>query len=102
MDKKKLKKISREIRSLRAGSANVRRRQLVSVAKKLGRVKDNRGKEPTFISTVFPNLRPITIPSHPGALKRFTVESILDQLEEDVFYQRQVLENTTDISTTNE
>jgi hypothetical protein len=102
MDKKKLKKIRQEIRSLRAGSANVRRRQLISVAKKLGRQKSDRGKEPTFISNVFPNLRPISIPSHPGSMPRYTVENILDQFEDDIFHWQQELDKTHDLTNTDE
>jgi len=33
---------------------------------------------------VFPDLRPLSIPHHSKEVKRFTAESILDQLEMDV------------------
>ena len=100
MNKRKLKKVERDIRSLRAGSGNVHRRQLVSLAKTLGRQKSDRGKEPTYVSTIFPDMRPVTIPSHPGAMPQFTVESILDQLEGyDVVRWQQVLEQDPDRST---
>lgn len=102
MDKKKLKKIIEKIRSLRAGSANVHRRELISVAQKMGRKEFNRGKEPTFISTVFPELRPITIPSHPGSMPIGTVKNILIQFEDDVFRWQQEFDKTKDITTTNE
>lgn len=44
------------------------------------------------MSEPFPDLRPISIPSHPGTLKRFTAASILDQLDEDVFRWEETLE----------
>lgn len=103
MNKKTLKNVERRIRSLHAGSGNVRRRQLVSLAKTLGRKESNRGKEPTYISTVFPDMRPVSIPSHPGALPRFTVESILDQLDgDDVVRWQQALEHNPHESIANE
>ena len=37
-----------------------------------------------YVSKVFPQLTPLPIPSHPGALKRFTALSILNQLDEDI------------------
>ena len=43
-----------------------------------------RGKEPTWISTVLAHARPLSIPSHPGDLNRFTAKAILDQLESDI------------------
>ena len=91
MNKKKLKKLKVEIRSLRAGSANIRDRQLIKLAKKLGRRLDaDRGKHPQYVSDVFPRLRPVSIPSHPTALNPFIAQSILDQLDEDYlcWYER--------------
>jgi transposase len=84
MDKKRLKRLRRLLDSLRTKPANIRRRELVSLAKKLGRRRFDRGKEPTYVSDPFPDARPVTIPSHPGALKRFTASNILDQLEGDL------------------
>jgi hypothetical protein len=103
MNKKTLKNVERRIRSLHAGSGNVRRRQLVSLAKTLGRKESNRGKEPTYISIAFPDLRAVTIPSHPGTMPRFTVESILDQFEgNDVVRWQQALEQNPRGSIANE
>jgi hypothetical protein len=45
----------------------------------------NRGKEPTFESEAFPNLRPLAIPNHKGRdMPRGTKNSILTQLEDDI------------------
>lgn len=66
MTEKRLKKLAVTIRSLRAGSANVRLHDLETLAGKLGRRLDgDRGKHLTYINTVFPRLRPLPIPSHP-------------------------------------
>jgi hypothetical protein len=83
MNERKLKKVRREIESLRNASANIRPNKLVRVAESLGRRSSVRGKEPTYVSEPFSDLRPISIPGHSKALKRFTAENILDQLDED-------------------
>jgi hypothetical protein len=45
-----------------------------------------RGKEPAFVSTVFPNARPISIPDHGSRNLSPTVQkNVLNDLEEDVF-----------------
>jgi len=82
MTKKKLKKLKRKIRSLRRGRGNIHEHDLVSLAKQFGRRLFNTGKHPTYVSDAFPDLRPLSIPSH-GTLIPATAESILDQLEED-------------------
>lgn len=46
-----------------------------------GRKRVNRGKEPTWESEPFQRLPPLTIPHHPGDVKRMTTESVLDYLE---------------------
>lgn len=83
MNKKKLKKIQGKIRSLRAGSGNIRLHQITEVAGKLGRKPKDRGKHLTYESEQFPDLRPLPVPSHPVALNPITAENILDQLDED-------------------
>jgi hypothetical protein len=87
MELAKINKLRRRIASLRAGKANVRSRQLKSLARSLGRQPVKRGKEPTFEKFGRP---PLTIPDHPGAMAAFTVESILDFLEEDLDYEEAV------------
>ncbi len=91
MNKKKLKKLVRRVRSLRQASANLSFSKLSSLAAKFERKRSDRGKEPTFVSTVFSDLRPITIPGHPGAINRFTAEGILDQFDEDVIHWQNYL-----------
>ena len=67
--------------------------RLESLAKALGRTRAKRGSEPTWVSVVFPALRPLSIPHHSKEVKRFTAESILDQLEVDVHEWQQQLES---------
>jgi len=83
--RKRLQRLKRLLAELRHRSGNIRSRELVSLARALGRVLYDRGKEPTYVSTLLPNSRPISIPNHPGALNRFTAGNILDQLEQDIF-----------------
>jgi len=92
MNEKTLTKIEDEIRSLYARSANIRDRELVSVAKRLGRYRWPVGKEPTYVSDVVPG-PPITIPCHTKhkTLKQGTARNILAQLENDIFYLREQL-----------
>lgn len=62
-------------------------RDLVSIALRLGRVRDNRGKEPTYVREVSPSLSPpLSIPDHGGKdLKTGTTRNIIDTLLDDVF-----------------
>jgi hypothetical protein len=71
---------------LRTGSVGPR--ELASLARAIGRSPDKRGKEPTFVMRPRP---PLTIPHH-KRISKYTVASILDQLEEDLDY----IEETTD------
>jgi len=66
------------------------------VAAKLGRKRSKRGKEPTYISEPFPDLRPLSIPSHSSGVKRFTAQGILDQLDEDVVRWQNELQASDD------
>ena len=84
MDKQKLSRLRKRIQALRSRLGNIRSRELRSLATALGRKRNNRGKEPTFVSELLPQTRPITIPEHPRALKKGTAGSILDRLEEDI------------------
>jgi hypothetical protein len=59
--------------------------ELVRIAKALGRIDVNRGKEPTWVNAEFPELRPLSIPMHKGRdLSPGTRDSILTQLEDDM------------------
>ena len=80
MDRKRLRKLRREMETLRRSQPKAM--TLVSFARRLGRKKVNRGKEPTYESAHFPDAWPLTIPMHRGRdLPPGTRDSILDQLD---------------------
>jgi hypothetical protein len=91
MNEKKLARIRRRLEQLRSRAGNIRPRELSGLARSLGRTRHRRGKEPTYISELLPTARPVSIPSHPGSLKRYTAENILDRLEVDIFLWEEVL-----------
>ncbi|SOD22538.1 type II toxin-antitoxin system HicA family toxin [Nitrosomonas ureae] len=86
MDRKNLSKIERDLNNLLRSPGGIKSKTLISIAKKLGRVLDNRGKEPTYIRTKDPSLSPpLSIPNHKGKdLKTGTARSIIDALINDV------------------
>ncbi len=85
MNKRKLRRLRKELRALRAKIGNLRSRDLASFARKVGRRRSHtRTNEPTYVSDAFRDARPISIPSHPGNLKRGTADNILDDLEGDL------------------
>jgi hypothetical protein len=94
MNPRKLAKVGRTLAKLRKGAPN--RGQLESLAISLGRKRckgsASRGKEPTYESTVFPHLRHLTIPDHSRDPGKGLAQSILDQLEEDVWEYRRRFE----------
>ena|SRR5690348_10444077 len=93
MNKQKLRKLKRQLARLRSHSASIRSDELKRFAQQLGRQRSHqRTNEPTFISLLLPYSRPISIPDHPGNLKRFTAENILDALEQDIFALEEELE----------
>ena len=83
-----LDRIEEKIGALRSRPANIRSRELESIALALGRIPGKRGKEPTFID---PRRiwKPLSIPNHPGALSKYTAGNILDALEGDLFSLRE-------------
>jgi hypothetical protein len=84
MTKKKLAKLRRELKQLRDAKYSLKLSDLTGFAKKLGRKENSsRGKEPTYVSIYFPELRPLSIPGH-TKVNPFTANSILDSLEADL------------------
>jgi hypothetical protein len=80
---RKIARLRRSLEELRR-RGGVRAEELERLASALGRRRHPRGKEPTWVSTVLPHSRPLSIPRHSGDLNRFTVRTILDQLEADI------------------
>ena len=92
MDRRKLEKIEQEIEAARGSPQKANR--LERIAKRLGRKSVKRGKEPTWESTDFNHLYPLSIPHHGGKdIPTGTAKSILDQLQEDVDAWREWLDN---------
>jgi hypothetical protein len=84
MTKNKLAKLRRELKQLRDGKYSLKLSDLTGFAGKLGRTRDtSRGKEPTYVSLYFPELRPLSIPGH-KSVNAFTANAILDALEVDL------------------
>jgi hypothetical protein len=83
MEGKKIARLRRRVEELRR-RGGVHSRELEELARAVGRKRHARGKEPTWVSTLLPNARPLSIPNHPGDLNRFTARAILDQLDADI------------------
>jgi len=84
MNQRKLRQLRKRLNALRSHPGNIKSGELESLARALGRKLANRGKEPTFISEMLPQSRPLSIPHHSTALKPGTARNILDQLEKDI------------------
>ena len=83
MTRRKLRKLQERLNTLRR-TGGLASSELESLAQALGRERHPRGSEPTWVSTVLPGARPLTIPHHSRDLNRFTAKSILEQLEVDL------------------
>lgn len=82
MNRRRLENLRRKVEACRRSQPKAE--ELEALAKALGRKMAKRGKEPTFVSKSFPNLRPLSIPNHKGRdLATGTKNSILNQLDDD-------------------
>ena len=85
MTPKQLKKHRQRLNEFERSPQGKTAAQLVSLATKIGRIRDNRGKEPTYVRETDPALSPpLSIPGHTGDLKIGTVLSIVAQLQSDL------------------
>lgn len=85
MNPKALKKLKRQLKEMEKSPFNRKPDDFISIAKQLGRTKDNRGKEPTYTRERDPTLSPpLSIPNHPGDVKPGTARSIIDALLSDI------------------
>jgi len=91
MNPRKLRRCEQRLTKLRRSVPSAK--QLEGLATSLGRKRVKRGKEPTWESMAFSNLRPVSIPRHSSNLNKFTAGSILNQLEEDIFRYKEMLES---------
>jgi len=83
MHQNRIRHLRMEIDRLRR-VGGVKSRDLERLAARLGRKRHRRGKEPTWISEMLPEARPLSIPSHARDLNRITARTILDLLEADL------------------
>ena len=92
MNREQIARLKRRIAKMGNRLANIRAHELESLAIALGRVKSNRGKEPTYVSELLLNSKPLSIPNHPVGVYKFTAGKILDALEQDLFYLEENLD----------
>lgn len=85
MNKASLKRLKTELKQLRLNFAPVDSNVLERYANAVGRQKENRGKEPTWVRKFEPHLSPpLSIPNHSKDVKPGTSRSIIDQLLADL------------------
>ncbi len=85
MSPKNLAKLKKQLREMRKSPQGRRSSDFISIAKKLGRKLDSRGKEPNYVRASDPSLTPpLSIPNHSVELKVGTALSIIDALLNDV------------------
>jgi hypothetical protein len=99
MNKSKLKKLRRKLRTLRL-KGGITGREMAKFANACGRKqRGESGGHPAYFSEYFPEERDISIPSHGatkgGTLTKGTAHSILDALEGDLDRLQDMLDNET-------
>jgi hypothetical protein len=97
MNLKKLKKIKQQLHEINRSPQGRNAASLIALAEQLGRVRDNRGKEPTYVRQLNPKLSPpLSIPGHTGDLKVGTTKSIIQALLQDVDEWEEYLSEDSD------
>jgi hypothetical protein len=86
MNKNRVRHLRQDFDKLRRqAQGGIPHSELESLARRLGReLVSGRGKHPTWVSTLFSDLSPVSIPAHAKPLLRFTAQSILNSLELDL------------------
>lgn len=93
MDQKLVDRLRRELEQLRSRKYNLKSSDLTRFAGKVGRKRDtSRGKEPTYVSTVSPGARPLSIPGH-RKINPYTADAIMDSFEADLDRWEELLED---------
>jgi len=77
-----VEKLRQQVDRLRR-QGDVKRRELESLAEKIGRKLDRSKSEPIYKSARFPEHKIISIPNH-RKIKRFIKEQVLNDLEDDL------------------
>ncbi len=83
MNSKKLRKIKEALEGIKKSPSGRTFNEFKTIAGQLGRVRVNRGKEPTFEKVGPPPLPVLTIPGHPSDLKQGTARQIAFSLLND-------------------
>lgn len=84
MNKKSLAKVRRALREMRKSPQGRAYSELRAKAQEVGRSLSSRGKEPTWVRNLHPELSPpLSIPNHSGDVPIGTARSIIDQLLDD-------------------
>jgi hypothetical protein len=80
-----LGKIKRALLEMQRNPRGRKSAEFEGLARALGRQRDNRGKEPTYMRRRDPELtRPLSIPAHSADVRIGTAMSIIDTLLDDV------------------
>jgi hypothetical protein len=80
----KLKKLRAALLQIRKNPIGHMSRELQGLAKKLGREEFNRGKEPTWVRKIQPELSPpLSIPNHSAPLSPGVCRSVANALLDD-------------------
>lgn len=97
MKRDTLKRLKRELGQLRRNFAPIDGNVLEGYASAVGRQKENRGKEPTWVRKMDPHLSPpLSIPNHSKDIKAGTARSIIDQLLADIDEWEQFIDQQED------
>ena len=93
MNIKKIRKLKKQISQLRNRLGNIQNKEIKRLAKACGRKRVKRGTEDNYESTLLPRRPAISIPNHPGSLGKYVAGNILDDLEEDLFWLEENLQD---------
>ena len=83
MNRRRFEKLKRELDAMRSRLGSIRPSELAAIASAVERQRTNRGKEPTYCSSRA-GWPPLSIPDHPGTLKKGTAHNIINRLELDL------------------
>ena len=97
MKTKHIKQLRASLKEARRNFTPISPHELEKFAKAVGRQKEDRGKEPTWVRKINPQLSPpLSIPNHSKDVKAGTARSIIDQLLSDLDEWEQYLESLDD------
>lgn len=92
-----LKRLRADLKQLRSNFTPIDSKVLERYASAVGRQKENRGKEPTWVRKHDPHLSPpLSIPNHSKDVKAGTARSVIDQLLADIDEWEQFIDQDAD------